>query len=175
MSTGRKYTDEELIHLLQQKNKSALEYLYGKYAGLLFGIILKILNGNEKIAEVSLQEVFVKILNRIIMYDRNKSTFFIWMLKIAREVCVDKMNSTAREAIHSSKSNVYTANGQAQNMVLDQVETDNYVKYEHKTIFDMVFYGGYTQKEISEKLNIPVEKVCIETRAALIEIRNKIS
>ena len=174
MSTESKYTDEELIKLLRQKNKSALDYLYDKYSGVLYGIILKIMNGDEEATEVAFRDVFISIWNRIGFYDRNKTTLFIWMVNIAREVAANKMHSTPREAIRSSESNVYNINGKSQNMVLDRVEAETNVKPECKTIFDMAFYGGYSQKEISEKLNIPVEKVCTETRAALIEIRNKI-
>jgi RNA polymerase sigma factor (sigma-70 family) len=174
MSTKGKFTEEELFQLLKQKNKSALDYLYDKYSGALYGIILKIMNGDEGAAQVIFQEVFVNIWNSIHKYDRNKTTLFIWMLKIARQVAFDKIRMTSGEASYSNKSNVYSANDEGQNTVLDMVNVQSKVKPERRAIFDMVFIG-YSQKEISEKYNIPFEKVCMETRAALIEIRNKFS
>ena len=81
---NRVFADEtELVMLLKQKSKVAFNYLYDNYSRALYGIILKIVE-TEEVAEDILQDVFVKIWNRIDSYDASKGKLFTWLLNVAR-------------------------------------------------------------------------------------------
>ena len=45
------------------------------------------------------------------------------------------------------------------------------LKLEHKEMIDLVYFGGYTQDEISKEMNMPLGTVKTRVRAALIELR----
>ncbi len=57
-----KYSEEELIMLLQSGDQSAFSYLYDNYAGALNTVIFKLIS-DQHLAEDILQEAFLKIWN----------------------------------------------------------------------------------------------------------------
>ena len=74
--------EEELITRLGKRDPLALDYLYDHYAGALYSIVLRIVR-NEDVAEEVLQDVFLKIWDRVSTYDSSKGRLFTWMLNIA--------------------------------------------------------------------------------------------
>src|SRR5215510_5984069 len=77
---------------LKSKDRRALEYLYDHYAGALLGVVARILR-KEELAEEVLQDVFLKVWDRIDSYDATKGKLFTWMLNIARNQAIDKTRS----------------------------------------------------------------------------------
>lgn len=175
MAKERKYPEEELVRLLKEKDKSAFSYLYDNYSAALFGIILKILNRDEETAEDILQDSFIKIWKNMESYDPAKGTLFTWMLNITRNTAIDKLRTLNRVPIQSIENNVHIVDAQHHNsMVTDKIgvkEVINKLKPEHKTLIELSYYMGYTQQEISEKLELPLGTVKTRMRAALIDIR----
>ena len=60
--------------------------------GALLGVIARIIK-KEELAEEVLQDVFLKIWDRIASYDASKGKLFTWMLNIARNQAIDKTRS----------------------------------------------------------------------------------
>ena len=171
----RKHTEAELVALLRQKDKAAFSYLYDNYSGALYGIILKILNQDDETAADILQESFVKIWKSFESYDPSKGTLFTWMLNIARNTAIDKLRSAKQVAIYSISDNIIMVDDVHQHSMgedgIGVMDVVNKLKYEYRTIIILAYFGGYTQEEISEKLNMPLGTVKTRTRAALIELR----
>jgi RNA polymerase sigma-70 factor (ECF subfamily) len=42
---------------------------------------------------------------------------------------------------------------------------------EHRKIIDLLFFEGYSQSEVAEKLNIPLGTVKTRSRSAIMELR----
>src|SRR5688500_1509954 len=93
--------EKELVSRLLNKEKAALDYLYDRYAGALYGIIKRILQKDEQ-AEELLQDAFLKIWDKIDSYDAAKGRLFTWMLNVARNMAIDKTRS--REISKESKT-----------------------------------------------------------------------
>ena len=55
--------DHQIIELLQQQDKKAIDALYDQYSPALYGIVLKIVR-SEMVAQDVLQEAFVKIWSK---------------------------------------------------------------------------------------------------------------
>lgn len=176
---AKKYTEEELVVQLKQQDKVAFAYLYDNYSGSLYGIVLKILNQEEEIAQDALQEAFVKIWRKANSYDQSKGSLFTWMLNIARNTAIDKLRSIKRTSIQSLDDNVGIVDKQHNHtMNEDKIGVKDVVeklKPEHKTIIDLAYFGGYTQEEIAERLGMPLGTVKTRSRAALIELRKFIT
>lgn len=174
-----KYTETELIALLKKQDKAAFSYLYDNYSGALYGIVLKVLNREEEIAQDVLQEAFVKIWRKVDTYDSSKGSIFTWMLNIARNTAIDKLRSIKRTSIQSLDDNVGIVDKQHNHtMREDRIGVKDVVeklKPEHKTIIDLAYFEGYTQEEIAERLNMPLGTVKTRLRAALIELRKFIT
>ena len=175
----KNYTEEELVSLLKQKDQQAFSYLYYNYSAALYGIILRILKQEEETSQDVLQESFVKIWKNLEHYDRSKGTLFTWMLNITRNSAIDKLRSMKRVTIQSIDDNVYAVDKEHYHTgTEDKIGVKavlNNLKPEHKIIIDIAYFGGYTQEEISEKLNMPLGTVKTRARAALIELRKIIT
>ena len=92
MQDVKKYSEEELIYLLKNRDQSAFSYLYDNYSGALFGVIYKMVE-NRELAEDVLQEAFVKIWNNFSNYDNLKGRLFTWMLNLTRNLTIDTLRS----------------------------------------------------------------------------------
>jgi DNA-directed RNA polymerase specialized sigma24 family protein len=154
-----KYTEEELIYLLQQKNQTAFAYLYDNYSAALNSVIIKMVDDTQ-LSEDILQETFVKIWNNFGQYDANKGRLFTWMINITRNLTIDTLRSKGYKNYYGSMFDTIGLKKQVQLLKPDQ-----------KIIIDLAYFNGYTQEEISKEMSIPLGTVKTRMRAAIIELR----
>jgi RNA polymerase sigma-70 factor (ECF subfamily) len=87
-----KYSEQELVVLLNEQSNDAFNYLYENYSGAIYTIINQIVPDKDTANDV-MQEVFVNIWRKINTYDAAKGRLFTWMLNIARNASIDKVRS----------------------------------------------------------------------------------
>lgn len=172
-----KYSEEELITLMQTGDQSAFEYLYDHYSGALNAVIFKLVN-DQHLAEDILQEAFVKIWNNFSSYDASKGRLFTWMLNITRNLTIDTMRSKSykkQSKIQETESVVrYTSNNIDENNKFDALgirQQTMQLKEDQKQVIDLAYFEGFTQEEISEKLGIPLGTVKTRMRTAISVLR----
>ena len=169
-------TQDQLIVLLKDRNESGFNYLYDNYSAALYGIILRIVIFKDDADEV-LQDVFVKIWNSSSQYDSGKGTLYTWMLNIARNTAIDKLKSKTFQNNLKNQSIPDFVNNNASLSVnqpdhFNEVQNVvNKMKDDFKDIINKSYFEGYTQQEISDKMNIPLGTVKTRTRAAIAEHR----
>jgi RNA polymerase sigma factor (sigma-70 family) len=171
-----KYSEEELVALLYQKDMKAFEYLYDNYSDALYGITLKIVRGDEDLAHDVLQEAFVKIWKNFEKYDRQKSSLFTWMLNITRNHAIDTLRSKRyKYEIQSLDNNVRIAEplaGQTNTDTLGVKQAvETLLEPEQQQVIDAIYFNGLTQEEAAKELNIPLGTVKTRVRIALRELR----
>ncbi|SFV33758.1 RNA polymerase sigma factor [Thermoflavifilum thermophilum] len=172
------YSEEVLITLLRKKNEEAFRYLYDHYAAALYGVVLKVVNEQE-LANDLLQEIFVKIWNRIDSYDPQKGRLFTWMLHIARNTAIDMLRSKTyhqQEKNQSLESNVHIGNSiqMSSSMMVDQMGLKNVLNMlseEQRMLIEKAYFRGYTQEEIAKELQVPLGTVKTRIRNALLKLR----
>jgi len=172
-----KYSEQELITLLQQRDEKAFGYLYDNYAGALIGVILSIVNDGE-IANDILQEVFVNVWKKIEFYDATKGRLFTWLLNIARNAAIDKVRS---KDFRNNQNTVTIAENTELNTVkpIFQPNTDFIglkkilanLKDEYRILIDLSYFQGFTHDEIAKALSIPLGTVKTRIRTALIQLK----
>jgi RNA polymerase sigma factor (sigma-70 family) len=154
-----------------------LEYLYDHYSAALLGVVSRIIK-KEELAEETLQDVFLKIWDRIDSYDASKGKLFTWMLNIARNQAIDKTRS--KEFTKSKKTD------DIENLV-GKVDRKDYTELhvegiglqevlkqlpdEQRFVIDQHYLKGYTQAEMSEEFNLPLGTVKTRMRLAMKELR----
>lgn len=177
MQEVKKYSEEELIYLLKNRDQSAFSYLYDNYSAALYGVIYKMLE-NHELSEDVLQEAFIKIWNNFSNYDNLKGRLFTWMLNITRNLTID----TIRSKDYKKQAKIQNSEN-AVNNISDKANTAEsfdalgirkhltLLKNDQKQIIDLAYFGGLTQEEISKNLNIPLGTVKTKMRMAIIELR----
>lgn len=177
MIENKKYTEEELVLLLQNKDQQAFSYLYDNYSAALNGIIYRIVE-NKELTEDILQEAFLKIWNNFSNYNAGKGRLFTWMLNITRNLTIDTLRSKGYKKQNkiSGDTNSVSNSTNDKNIVekFDGMDIRKHLinlKPEQKNIIDLAYFGGYTQDEISKEIGIPLGTVKTRMRSAMIELK----
>ncbi|MCI0750407.1 MAG: sigma-70 family RNA polymerase sigma factor [Flammeovirgaceae bacterium] len=172
--------EQDLVKGLLARDKSFFSYLYDHYSGALYGVILRILK-NEDVAEEVLQDVFLKIWDRIESYDAEKGKLFTWMVNITRNQAIDKTRSkefgkgkktgTIENSVHAinTKESVETSieGIGVKELLIKLPEEQRFVIEQH-------YLNGYTQSEIAKEFNLPLGTVKTRMRMAMQELRSLI-
>ncbi|EIJ40824.1 RNA polymerase sigma factor [Galbibacter orientalis] len=168
---------ELLIKRIEEKDPKAFDVLYENYSKSLFGVIYNIVK-NEEIAEEILQDVFIKIWDKAATYSPSKGRIFTWMLNIARNAAIDKTRS---KDFNKDKKNLSSENFvdilNAHDNLNEQVDAIGISKYVKKlketckSIIELLYFKGFTQKEASEELNIPIGTVKTRNRNCIANLR----
>ncbi len=181
MNELKKYSEEELVLLLQDKDQQAFSYLYDNYAAALNGIIYRMVE-NRELAEDILQEAFVKIWNNFSSYDTGKGRLFTWMLNITRNLTIDTLRSKG----YKKQAKISGDENSVNNITEDGRMAERFdamglrkqlvnLKPEQRSIIDLAYFSGYTQDEISKEMGIPLGTVKTRMRAAIMELRKMLA
>lgn len=169
--------NHNIIKLLQRQNKKVVAELYDQYGATLYGVVLKIVR-SEAIAQDVVQDAFIKIWKNGPKYDPKKGSLFTWMLNIARNTAIDKTRSANfRQGgkIQEVDELVYNNIALSDQLNIDQIGIRKMVEdldEKYRNIIDLVYFNGYTHKEVMEELDLPLGTVKSRIRSALRELRN---
>jgi RNA polymerase sigma factor (sigma-70 family) len=181
LTVRKKYSEEELIQHLLSGDSKRFEILYDHFSPVLFGITKKIVK-NEELAEDVLQDGFLKIWSNAGSYDPKKARLFTWMLNIVRNTAIDHLRSKQgklekknqpMEAVAILSMPSLTTETSHEHIGLKKIVGE--LKQDQHEIINLAFFEGYTQDEISKKLQIPLGTVKTKCRAALLLLRKTLN
>ncbi|QQS30311.1 MAG: RNA polymerase sigma factor [Sphingobacteriales bacterium] len=169
--------EDELINRLKERDEPAFAELYDHYSGILFGLIVRIVQDYVD-AENLLQDSFVKIWLNIERYDPEKGCFATWLINVARNTAIDFTRSKyySYKKINQNLEKI-VSNDLVPKTKGIEIETiglpDHLEKLspQAKDIIQWMYFEGYTQQEISDIKGIPLGTVKSRTRLALKELR----
>jgi RNA polymerase sigma factor (sigma-70 family) len=152
--------NEDLVLIEEYKNGStnAFETLYKKYAGKMKGVAFRYVN-DSFIAEDILQEVFVKVFNKISSYE-NTGPFEAWLRRVVVNTSINYYNSVKKETekiaeFALSPENENTTNEIETPYTLQELmDAVNMLPAGYKMVFNLYAIDKYSHKEIAEALNI---------------------
>lgn len=167
----------QLVARIKSGDRAAFEYLYDRYSGALYGVILRILQ-NEAIAEEVLQDTFLKIWDRIDQYDVSRGRLFTWIVNVARHLAIDKIRSKeiSRENKTSSIDDlVHTIEkGDRIEQKTDTIGIKDVLRVlpeEQQFVVEYLYFKGYSQSELAKDFDIPLGTIKTRLRAALQKLR----
>jgi RNA polymerase sigma factor (sigma-70 family) len=169
--------ESQFIQRLMAGDEQAYTYLCDHYAGMLFGIITRIVPDVSH-AENLLQDSYIKIWKNISKYEPSKGTLATWMINIARNTAIDftrskyysqlvknqNIENSVHYKIESNEMEISTDNIGMREMI-------NSLPPHYQEIIDCMYFRGYTQQEISEEFDVPLGTVKTRTRQAMAELR----
>jgi RNA polymerase sigma-70 factor, ECF subfamily len=173
-----RYSHDDLVILIKNRNQNAFTYLYDNYSKALFGVIFAIINDTEE-SEDALQKAFLKIWENFDSYDNSKGRLYTWMLNISRNIAIDYTRSKHnKNKIHNVDQNVCgLSKNVSEDFPIDTIGLKSVVdnlNNEHLILIELAYYKGYTQEEISKELNIPIGTVKTRIRKALLILRTQL-
>ncbi len=171
---------EHLVEQFQQKDQTAFEKLYQMYGDSMHGVIYNIVK-DAAIADELVQDVFIKAWNKGDTYSIKKGRFFTWLINIARNTAIDKVRS---KAFKQSKQNLnadFFVDIIMSNENLDhQTDAIGIKKFvtnlgeKCKEIIEILYFKGFTQKEASEELKMPIGTIKTRNRNCIQDLRDMV-
>ena len=185
---------------VSSNDSKALEVLYNRYSSLLYTLVKKIVS-DENAAEDILSEIFVIIWRKADQFDLNTGNVYTWLVTLARNKAVDSLKrsripekslpkwqtgeSNDFEIYNDAYENKYIIPHLSKMIdpldlrtafsIKDDVETAlNKLTDAQQYVIYLAYYEGLTQKEIADKLNIPLPTVKSKVKIALSNLRENL-
>jgi RNA polymerase sigma-70 factor (ECF subfamily) len=168
--------ETEIIDLLSKKQQRGITLLYEHYSPALYNIILRIVQ-SEEVAEETLQDSFLKIWDNFSKYDADKGRLFTWMVRICRNLAIDKIRSSQFKKGNRTETipdSVYNSDSLSEELNTSDPGLRKVVsKLDDKTrvLIELLYFKDYTQREVSDALDIPLGTVKSRSRKAIQVLR----
>jgi len=165
--------------------EAALSELYDRYSRTIFGVGLKIL-GDRSLAEELVQEVYVKVWRSSHTFDRSRGSFSTWLYRVTRSVALDLYRKRAHRVRPVSDGDSHIAIIRDSSAGPQEVVDESWLSWRvsralemldapHREVIDLAYFGGLTQRQISERTGVPLGTVKTRTASAYKRLRKELS
>ena len=175
-------SDEQLMTNLDGPGvEAALSKLYDRYSRTVFGVGLRIL-GDRSMAEELVQEVFLKVWRSSRTFDPSRGSFSTWLYRVTRSVAVDLYRKRAHRVRPVPEGDSHIATARDSSAGPQEVVDESWLSWRvsralemldaaHREVIDLAYFGGLSQREISEQTGVPLGTVKTRIRLGLIRLR----
>ena len=178
-------SDEELLRLIVQRGRDALEVLYDRYAGAVYSLAMHMLRDMGAAEEVT-QDTFFNVWRRASSYSSERGKVTAWLFSIGHHRIVDEFRRRRRREQsqvlfdvdliqQTDESGDPSKYAMAQLRRSDIKEALTVLRPEQREVVVLAYYGGLTHSEIAERLEQPLGTVKTRMRLALKKLRNTMS
>jgi RNA polymerase sigma-70 factor (ECF subfamily) len=163
-------SDGDLIRRVARHDASAFEALYRRFARPVFGLALRRL-GDRMRAEDAVQETFAAVWRSARTYKPDRGPGAPWLYAVARNAIVDRARNRSEPPGEAPDS-------PSTELGPDERAESSYVSWRvhraleelspnERDVIELAYYGGLSQSEVADFLNIPLGTVKTRTRAGL--------
>jgi len=163
----------------------ALSKLYDRYSRTVFGVGLKILS-DRSMAEELVQEVFLKVWRSARTFDSSRGSFSTWLYRVTRSVALDLYRKRARRVRPVSDGDPHLDSARDPSAGPQEVVDESWLSWQvsralevldapHREVIDLAYFGGLSQREISERTGMPLGTVKTRTASAYKSLRKELA
>lgn len=174
--------DEQLITLIANGEKDALETFYNRYAQPVFSLARYMLR-DQSLAEEATQDIFLNLWMKAASYNPDRGAPKSWFMSVAHHRIVDIIKSRNRRLQTSSSaphelldlnpaSGDNTEEAAHRNIARDEIlEALGQIPEEQRRVLVMAYFEGYSQSEIASRLGEPLGTVKTRARLGMQKLR----
>lgn len=180
----REILDVELVRRIARGRNEALSELCRRYSPQLQGLAVRMLR-NTHDAEDVLQEVYLYVWRNACRYDAMRASVTSWLVLITRSRCLDRLRKLRRidglqEELHyESPAPRAAAEGFAEVLSRERAARVRQVlaglPVPQRLALELAFFRGWTQKEVAERMGVPLGTVKTRTFLAMKKLRRKLT
>jgi RNA polymerase sigma-70 factor (ECF subfamily) len=171
--TIRSASDGELLSRVGGGDRAAFDELYRRFARPVLGLALRRI-GDRGRAEDATQEAFASVWRSAGSFDPSRGSGAPWLYAVARNAIVDGLRKSpepAAEAPDTPSDEAGPPDQAEAGWVSWRVHRALEVLPEHeRPMIELAYWGGLSQSEIAEFLQIPLGTVKTRTRSALARL-----
>jgi RNA polymerase sigma-70 factor, ECF subfamily len=169
----------ELVAFSARGNEDAFAELYDLTAARIHGVVLHVLRSTDHAAEVT-QEVFLEVWRQAARYSPEKGSVLAWMTTMARRRAVDRVRSVSSEVARDERYAAATADRPADYVWADVEQRLDAERVRRgmgslpaiqREAITLAYFGGYSQRQVAQLLNLPLGTVKTRIRDGLIALR----
>jgi RNA polymerase sigma-70 factor (ECF subfamily) len=163
-------SDGDLLQQIGDGDRAAFELLYRRYARAVLGLALRRL-GDRGRAEEAVQETFTSIWRSASSYRPERGPGAPWLYAVARHAIVDRFRARTEppaEVPEEASSEPGPAERAESSFVSWRVHRAlEELPQTERTVIELAYWGGMSQSEVAEFLNVPLGTVKTRTRSGL--------
>jgi RNA polymerase sigma-70 factor, ECF subfamily len=164
---------EALLQAMAAGDHAVLGELYDRYAGLAYGLALRILRDAAEAQDV-VQEVFVQVWRHAGRYDSARGSAEAWLCTIARTRALDRLRRrAARREQQSAPPPVASAPAAEEKLAVRSALGS--LSEEQRQALELAYFEGLTQSEIAQRLGQPLGTVKTRIRTAMMRLREALT
>ena len=163
-------TEVQLVRALQTGQKADFTTLYDAYAPALFGVIIRLVNDQER-AEDLLQDTFIKVWTHRQHYDSKQGRLYTWLITIARNVALDELRSRKVQSVAYSLERNNDHSYLSSTEGLPNGSVFNLIPSQYRQVVELAYTQQRTHQEIAQELDLPLGTVKTRIRTALRELK----
>ena len=179
-------SDEQLMTRLEGPEvEAALARLYDRYGRTVFGVGLKML-GDRSLAEELTQEVFLKVWRSSGTFDPARGGFSTWLFRVTRSVAFDLHRRRARRVRPVPEGDSQIAALRDDSAGPQEIVDDSWLSWRvsraldtldapYREVIELAYFGGFSQREISQRTGIPLGTVKTRTARAFRSLREELA
>ncbi len=170
-------SDGVLFGLLCGGDLDALDVIYGRYSTPVFRLALRILGSQEEAADLT-HEVFLRLWKKQ-GYDPERGSMLVFLMTVTRSQALNRIRSA------KSRRRLTERLGRGavmeQSSLLESISTEemservrnalHHLPSNQREVLELAYYGGLSQSEITQRLDIPLGTVKSRSRQGLLKLR----
>jgi RNA polymerase sigma-70 factor, ECF subfamily len=163
-------SDEKLVDRVSMGDDQALSELYDRYSRPVYTMGVRLL-GDPHLAEELVQDAFTSVWRRATSFDSDRDSFATWLLRVARNRAVDLSRGRRARPTSVGKESLRGVSGGPEPEAgvdgWDMARALSSLPDEHREVLKLVYFEGLSQREISQRTDLPLGTVRSRTTAAL--------
>ena len=176
--------DAALARRLIDGDHAALGEIYDRHGSTVYSIALSILH-NPQAAEDVAQDVFVTLWNRPERYNPEIGRFAPWFYRVARNRAIDVVRQRRREVMPEDPAVFDLMLGPSEDApasaVVERSEAQRVrsalseLPDEQRMLIELAYFGGLTQSQMANRLDIPLGTIKTRVRTGLLRLREMLN
>jgi RNA polymerase sigma-70 factor (ECF subfamily) len=166
--------DAALIARIRAGDQSAMADLYDRYAGVVYGVALRVL-ASTAAAEDVVQEVFLQLWRNPQAFNSDRGRLAPWLAVIARNRAIDLLRKRPPEDDIDEmpiSTGINLEDEASQKLVVDKIRgVLGGLPQDQRKALEMAFFEGMTHTEIAGKTGDPLGTVKTRIRTGLLALR----
>lgn len=176
--------EQNLMQKIANQDETALAHLYDQYSPLLFGLVLRIVKDRQE-AEDLLQDIFLQVWEKAASFDHSRGHLCGWLTTLARNRSIDRVRqkqSTQRRQHKLEEGTLLEEPIQQESLnplqLVVSLEQSSLIREalkllprEQSDVVLLAYFGGYSQSEIAEILDVPLGTVKTRTRQGMQKLQ----
>jgi RNA polymerase sigma-70 factor, ECF subfamily len=177
-------SEEQLLVRAGGGDEAAFAELYDRLARLAYGVALRILR-SPQLAEEATQEAFLTVWRAADRFRAVRGSARSWVLMIVRARAIDRTRREQRRGGMPASLDIALERGEAEEAVTPDIAAElverervgralDRLDSQSRVLIELAYFGGLSQSEIADQLNLPLGTVKRRTFETLRRLRGLI-